>query len=198
MTAARRNTARPRILASLLALTGALVGFTLPAAALTPDARAAASCAAADATIQTVGERALREATLCLMNRERRAHGRRSLRLNARLTRAAETHAESMVRQTFLGHVTPTGLGILDRILATSYVSTRQAFTLAENLGWGPGSAGSPRRLVSAWMRSPLHRRNLLRARFRDVGIGIAAGSPRVAGGQGTTYAVEFGRRSGR
>ncbi len=38
----------------------------------------------------------IRAATLCLINRERRAHGERPLRPNVRLRRAAQAHTESM------------------------------------------------------------------------------------------------------
>ena len=43
-------------------------------------------------------------------------------------------------------------------------------------------------------MHSPGHRRNVLDGGFREIGIGIAVGSP--TGGAGATYVNEFGSRS--
>jgi uncharacterized protein YkwD len=42
-------------------------------------------------------------------------------------------------------------------------------------------------------MHSAGHRRNILDRSFREIGIGIAIGSPR--GGSGATYVNEFGHR---
>jgi uncharacterized protein YkwD len=43
-------------------------------------------------------------------------------------------------------------------------------------------------------MNSPPHRRNILNRKFRQIGIGVAAGAP-VAGSSGTTYVTDFGVR---
>jgi uncharacterized protein YkwD len=53
-------------------------------------------------------------------------------------------------------------------------------------------------RIVGAWMRSPGHRANILNARFREIGVGIAQGAPRGAGRtvRAGTYATEFGVRA--
>jgi uncharacterized protein YkwD len=52
---------------------------------------------------------------------------------------------------------------------------------------------GTPAAMVDAWMHSPGHRLNLLHRSFRDVGIGIVAGTP--TGGGGATYTTDFGVR---
>ena len=49
--------------------------------------------------------------------------------------------------------------------------------------------------MVAAWMRSPSHRRNMLSARFRQLGVGIAIGTPAQGAEAGATYATEFGVR---
>jgi uncharacterized protein YkwD len=45
------------------------------------------------------------------------------------------------------------------------------------------------------WMNSPGHRANILSASFREVGIGVALGAPRVGDHPAATYATEFGSR---
>jgi len=47
---------------------------------------------------------------------------------------------------------------------------------------------------VSDWLRRPAHRANTLDGRFRDIGLGVAVGTP--AGGGGGTYTNDFGVRS--
>ena len=53
---------------------------------------------------------------------------------------------------------------------------------------------GTPASRVAAWMRSASHRPILLGASFREVGVGIAPGTPGAAGA-GATYTADFGRR---
>jgi uncharacterized protein YkwD len=65
---------------------------------------------------------------------------------------------------------------------------------VGENLAWATGTDATPRQLVVAWMASPGHRRNVLEPTFRDVGIGVAAGTP-AAGPDGVTVTTEFGVR---
>jgi len=44
-------------------------------------------------------------------------------------------------------------------------------------------------------MRSSGHRRNILNARFRDIGIGVVAGAPARVLGAAATYTTDFGFR---
>ncbi len=46
-----------------------------------------------------------------------------------------------------------------------------------ENLALGSGSAGSVRSIMSGWLNSDGHRRNMLHTAFRDLGIGLRRGS---------------------
>jgi uncharacterized protein YkwD len=46
---------------------------------------------------------------------------------------------------------------------------------------------------MGQWMKSPGHRANVLRRGYREIGAGLAQGTPR--GGSGATFAHEFGRR---
>ena len=68
------------------------------------------------------------------------------------------------------------------RIRATGYLGGY----LAENIAWGGGSLGTPRRIVGGWMNSSGHRANILNGVLRDSGIGVSPGTPQ--GGSGGTY----------
>jgi uncharacterized protein YkwD len=130
-----------------------------------------------------------RRATLCLLNRERRIHGLRPLRMDRRLERAAQDYSERMAARDFFAHEAPDGSRPTDRIAAAGY---GRALVTGENLGWGEGPAGEPAAMVDGWMHSPGHRANILRPEYREIGIGIAPEAPRPDK-DGTTYTTEFG-----
>jgi uncharacterized protein YkwD len=135
-----------------------------------------------------------REATLCLLNKVRRSHGMKKIRHNRKLADAATQHSQDMVRREFFDHVAPGGVTLTERVLAANYLTARMtsSWMLAENIGWGTGSFGSPKGMVRQWMESPGHRANILNPKVRDAGIGIAVGNP--SGADGATYTLDLGR----
>jgi uncharacterized protein YkwD len=159
-----------------------------------PSASAAGACGAANATAANASKRALVRATLCVLNAERARHHLRPLRLNRRLSLAAQRHSRAMARRKFFSHTSPGGASFVDRIRSTGYLSGARSWTVGENIAYGSGSRSTPRSIGSAWMNSPPHRSNILSSSYRAIGIGIAAGTP--VGGGGGTYTTDFGRRS--
>lgn len=150
-----------------------------------------------DATLQptTANVAQVRAATLCLVNRERAAHGERALHWNVHLVRAAQAHTESMAFGDYFEHVGPGGETPLARMRRDGYIySARLGFEVAENIGWGSLWLGTPRAVVAAWMVSPGHRANILDGRFRDTGIGVSPHTNLLAHGQaGGIYTQDFG-----
>jgi uncharacterized protein YkwD len=130
-----------------------------------------------------------RRATLCLLNRERRLHHLRPLRVDHHLERAAQTYSKRMAARDFFDHVAPDGSSPTDRIAAAGY---GRALVTGENLGWGEQTAGEPAAMVDGWMHSPGHRANILRGDYREIGIGIVPEAPRPDT-DGATYTTEFG-----
>jgi uncharacterized protein YkwD len=159
-----------------------------------PSASAAGACSAANATAAKASKRALVRATLCVLNAERARHHLRPLRLNRRLSLAAQRHSRAMARRKFFSHTSPGGASFVDRIRSTGYLSGARSWTVGENIAYGSGSRSTPRSIGSAWMNSPPHRSNILSSSYRAIGIGIASGTP--VGGGGGTYTTDFGRRS--
>ena len=101
-----------------------------------------------------------------------------------------------MVDRGYFSHESRDGRDFVDRIVRARYVRMSDpGWLLGENLAWGAGRLASPREIVRAWMASPGHRANVLRRRFRDVGIAVVAGTPVEGTGVGATYATDFGRR---
>jgi len=134
--------------------------------------------------------------TVCLLNVERKVRGIGRLRTNARLARAALAHAKDMVARTYFAHDSLSGASFIDRIKRTGYMGGGGRWTVGENLAWGGGSRSTPREIVDAWMQSPPHRANILSRRFREIGIGVALGSPRGRVKPAATYNTDFGTNS--
>jgi uncharacterized protein YkwD len=155
---------------------------------------AGASCADRDLLPDASNATAVRAATLCLLNGERADAGLVALRTSARLAAAAEGHSVDMVGQQFFSHTSADGRDLAARIRVTGYLDPRKAWTVGENIAWGSGTLATPASIVAAWMASPGHRDNLLNPAFREIGIGVALGSPRQRDLAGAaTYTTDFG-----
>ena len=160
--------------------------------ATSPKARAAQDCANADAQPTRANEALIRTAILCLHNQIRAGRGLPALRENAKLRRAAEGHSADMVDRGFFDHTTPSGVTMVARIKAVRYLSPEFVWAIGENLAWGTGSLATPREIMQAWMDSPGHRANVVKRSYREIGIGVATGTP-TAGSEGATYTADFG-----
>lgn len=207
-----------RLRLSLLA-TGLAAAFALPAASQA--APVAASCAGASAMTSVCSRPApeskpaqlcpgrellpassnvvaLRVATLCLVNEERTKRGLGKLRTETSLGAVAGAYAQRMVRGKFFDHTSPDGGTFLSRIKRTNYLrGSLTRWSVGENLAWGTGRRATPEGIVAGWMSSPGHRKNVLNARFHELGLGIAIGAPQFGVGDSpaATYVNEFGER---
>ena len=125
------------------------------------------------------------------MNAERVARGLSRLRPNDKLAKAASSQSHDMVRNGYFDHHRPGGPGLVQRIRGTGYLSGARGWAVAENLAWGVGAYSTPASIVGGWMQSGEHRQNVLDRRYRQIGIGVARGSP-----DGNSYAPEGGKSS--
>jgi len=202
---ARVRPATLLILTALCALAGALIPHSFGQAQTTTaprkgarvvKAHAADSCADATLTPDEGNLPSIRAATLCLINRERGAHGESPLKPDAALESSAQAHSDSMVSADYFEHVGPNGQTPLSRMRSVGYIAnSRDGYVIGENIAWGTLWLGAPRAIVAQWMASPGHRANILNARFRETGIGVSAHVPAsVSGGQtGAIYTQDFG-----
>jgi uncharacterized protein YkwD len=157
-------------------------------------ARAAQQCADADLEATSGNLRRIRAAVVCLHNQIRAQSHLPLLRENKRLRTAALGHSHDMVTGDYFDHTTPQGTTTLDRILGSGYIGNGEGWVLGENLAWGTGSFGTPRRAFETWMSSPTHRANVLKKAYREIGVGVVIGVP-VSDAAGATYTVDFGVR---
>ncbi len=155
---------------------------------------AGAECANADVDPETVGQAQVIDATLCLVNGQRTSRGLGALTRNGRLDAAARRHSSDMVERRYFAHRSPEGRQPADRIRAAGYLTSATAWVVGENLAWGTYDRATPRAIVKAWMGSPGHRANMLDRRYREIGLGVAAGNPVLGNDAGATYATTFGQ----
>lgn len=125
------------------------------------------------------------KALVSAMNREREARGLQPLRPNRRLSLAAGDRLEDMFELRYFAHVSPDGREPFEVIQERGY-----AFSEAgENLAAGFASADA---VVSAWMKSPGHRENLLSPSFEEVGVAVCDDAP-ADGMRGHTFVAIYG-----
>jgi uncharacterized protein YkwD len=167
----------------LAAAGGAILALAVPATAA-----AKPPCTGAYANPNAISIVQSQHATLCLLNKQRRAHGLKKLRENGRLDLASTRHAQDMARNNYFEHGNYVG-----RIRSTAYLSGARSWTVGENIAWGSAELATPASIVVAWMHSPGHRANILDRQFRE--IGIARGTPVGGERDGATYATDFGAR---
>ena len=161
-----------------------------------PASAAAAPCANATTLPGQASERVLSKATVCLVNKERTRRGMRALRVNRRLSQAALAHTRDMVEKRYFEHVSKAGTDVVDRLLSTGYLGRVRSWLVGENLAWGTQSLSTPRQTVTNWMESPGHRANILKRRFREIGIGVVFHAPtRRSDRVAATYTTTFGYR---
>jgi len=140
---------------------------------------------------------AVRTATLCLVNRERLAHGEGALKPNGDLQAAAQGHSEDMWAGDYFEHDGRHGDTPLSRMRAAGYIfSTHVGYAVGENIAWATLWMATPKAIVAGWMASPGHRANILDATFQDTGVGVSPhGLASLARGQaGAIYTQDFGR----
>ena len=185
-------------LATVLALAALLAPATSQARPATaPQATASQGCDNTDLKPTRANLELVRDAVLCLHNRERSSHGLPRLKESPKLRRAAERHSSNMVSASFFDHASPGGSTMVDRIRRSGYTSRASSWALGENIAWGSGALSTAAQIHRSWMRSAGHRANILQRSFREIGIGIETGVPvRLSAAQtGATYTADFGVR---
>jgi len=184
-----------RLLLALALAVGACLA-PAPAASAKKAPQRSHSCLYAGAQAGQVSRRALARATLCLLNKQRRLHHLKGLKMSKRLGHAARGHSVEMARVHYFSHNSLSGASFLDRIRRSGYLHLARRWSVGENIAWGTGGLSTPRSIVRAWMHSPGHRANILQRSFRQIGIGISFGAPvRIAARSAATYTTDFGMR---
>lgn len=139
--------------------------FAFSAGSASADART--DCAGVDAEDSGSNAAALRAAVICLTNRERIARGMGALKENRALDSAAQSHSEDMAQNKYFAHVDQSGGQPGDRTRKSGYANGY----VGENIAAG---YASPFLVMVGWMQSSGHCSNILSAKYKEIGIGIA------------------------
>lgn len=122
------------------------------------------------------------EKTIDLVNQERVKNNLPTLSRSDKLEQAASLKAEDMIAKNYFAHYAPDGTTPWDFFKKIGYQYTYAG----ENLGMGFSDAES---LVSAWINSPKHKKNILNPAYREIGVAIKTGK---IDDEPTTLAVQM------
>ena len=127
------------------------------------------------------------EKLLAAVNAKRQAAGLGLLSLDSQLSEAAARKAADMFVKNYWSHNSPVGATPWEFITQSGYAYTLAGENLAKNFSDSRG-------VVDAWMASPTHRDNVLKASYHDVGFAVVNG---ILNGEETTLVVQmFGSRA--
>ena len=154
-----------------------------------------ASPARVEGTRTLVARDQLEAGLLDEINALRRGHGLAPLRASARLRTAADAHSAAMAQRGFFAHESSDGTPFWRRV--ERYYSKTRYWSVGENLLWSSPDV-DPARALRMWMNSPGHRKILLTARWREVGLSavhVDAGPGVFNGMPVTVVTADFGVR---
>ena len=160
-------------------------------------ARAASGAPRVEANASVTRIVTLESSVIREINEVRASHGISRLTRSSALSRTAVGHSVAMATGGFFTHESQDGTPFWRR-LKQLYSPHTRGWTVGENLAMFGGTPPTASGIVSAWMASPPHRANLLRAVFREAGVGIVF-NPTAGGvfGGGPTWVItlDVGRR---
>jgi uncharacterized protein YkwD len=139
----------------------------------------------------------LEQGVLADLNALRRQHGLAPLRVSPRLSAAARQHSAEMAARGYFSHDSANGSSF-DRRIARYYpIGGSRYWSVGENLLWSSPNVDSGGAL-EMWWNSPEHRKNMLTARWREIGLSAVhvLTAPGTYGGREVTIVTtDFGVR---
>ena len=173
----------------VLALVSALTLLSVLAAGAGAASKPARTIAAANQ---------LESQVLVELNKIRRQHGLAPLRLSKPLSTAAGTHSRAMGTHGFFDHDSLDGSEFWKRVQRFYGPKGYRTWAVGENLLWSSGGLTAAAAL-KLWMGSPGHRKNILTARWREIGLSALSvrSAPGVYGNRDVVIITsDFGVRS--
>jgi uncharacterized protein YkwD len=139
----------------------------------------------------------LEQGVLADINTLRRQHGLAPLRLSASLSAAARQHSGEMAARGYFSHDSVNGSSFDKRIARYYPMGGSRYWSVGENLLWSSPDV-DPGAALNMWWNSPEHRKNMLTARWREIGVSavhVAAAPGTYAGREVTIVTTDFGVR---
>jgi uncharacterized protein YkwD len=159
-----------------------------PARSTVRHSTAARGCANANTPANRASLQAMRDAVLCLVNRQRTSRRLPILHGLRRLDRSAQKWTDAMVNRDFFSH-TGSGSDPGVRISLSGFPWS----AVGENIATG---FATPSSVVAAWMGSTGHCHNILSPQYSYVGTGVNR-SPVGGFGRAATWTQDFGLPAG-
>jgi uncharacterized protein YkwD len=103
-----------------------------------------------------------------LINKERDKAGCGAVRIDERMRKAGRAHSADMAVNKYFSHTGLDGSSFVDRLERAGYPRSGAA---GENIAYGYGTAQA---VVTGWMNSDGHRRNILNCSAKATGVGLA------------------------
>lgn len=157
MVSARRTSLPVSALVAVVALMVALLPAGTASATPAPPAERQPAASARTVTLKPALQNVLKR-----VNKVRRNHGRKPLRVTHCLTKK--------VAQPWARHMADTG-DFAHRDLSKVFKICPSLTMVGENIAAGQPTAKA---VMKAWMGSKGHRRNILNKRYRKIGLGLA------------------------
>lgn len=142
-------------------VTGILLAASVAGGVLTTPAVAAPAAPATASALE------LRWGVVNSLNDIRAQQGCKPLKVAKKLNASAQRHADDMSANSYFSHTSADGRSWVSRQRAAGWKKPG-----GENIASGYASAAS---VMSAWMESPGHRRNIVNCKFRHIGVGFTA-----------------------
>ena len=121
---------------------------------------------------------------LTLHNNARENHGLKPFCVHPALQKAARAHSKDMIQYDYFSHDTRgRNESACARIRRFGYPWS----SCGENIGYN----ATPEGVFRSWMRSSIHRPNVLDGRFHEIGIGACTGD--YSDSKTTMYTADFG-----
>ncbi len=104
------------------------------------------------------------------INEIRQKQGLSQLQHNEKLAQVARNYSQQMAEKNFFSHTSPDGSTMVQRVKSAGIIFY---LMLGENLFTSTNVPQPVPSAVQGWMDSPGHRENILRAEYRETGIGV-------------------------
>jgi uncharacterized protein YkwD len=134
---------------------------------------------------------------LAQLNAVRRSHGLVPLKLSTTLSKAAAEHSVQMGKDGYFAHESFDGSAFWKRVERFYPSRGWKYWAVGENLLWSSPDVDGPGAL-KLWMESPEHKKNILTAKWREIGISavhVVAAPGTYDGLDVTIVATDFGVR---
>jgi uncharacterized protein YkwD len=179
-----------------LAALAVLCGVTV-AGALTGIASAHPAAAKVSGT-SVRDQGVLADAIVVEINHVRAQHGLARVVRSPQLAAAARQHSDEMTTMGYFAHTSRDGTALERRVKRYFPATNYRLWSVAETLLWSSPRIG-PSAAVQAWLQSPEHRRILLDATWRQIGLSAVhdSSAPGVYGAREVTViTADFGTRT--